>query len=126
MKTIIPLTALAVVFGMSQPAFAGEKVEVCHLTMNFNHVVLNLPPKAANKHIRNHGDFLPVTFYEDSDDDGLGNADVYFSSCEESVAGYVLNGDDLDDNDPYVNPPGDSGNNGPDEGDTGGGNDDDL
>lgn len=149
MKSIIPLTALAAVLTLSQPAIAeskhqsdeqhskspsakmdktkNEKVELCHQTMNFTHVVLNLPPKAANQHIENHGDFLPVTFYEDSDGDGLGNSDVYFSSCEDSVAGYVLNGDDLDDNDPYVNPPdGEGPGDGVDEGDTGGGNDDDL
>lgn len=103
MKNILLLSAAVAVLTFAEPAFAAKKtkVELCHYNGHGSFRVLTLPSKAANSHIRSHGDFLPSTFYEDADGDGYGNADVYFTSCEETEAGFVVNGDDLDDTNPY-------------------------
>ncbi|GHB03413.1 hypothetical protein GCM10009069_27630 [Algimonas arctica] len=103
MKNILLLSATVAVLAFAEPAFAAKKakVELCHYNGHGSFRVLTLPSKAANSHIRSHGDFLPTTFYEDADGDGYGNADVYFTSCEETEAGFVVNGDDLDDTNPY-------------------------
>ncbi|MFN5622170.1 MAG: hypothetical protein ACK478_12790, partial [Flavobacteriales bacterium] len=43
-------------------------------------------------------------FYLDEDGDGLGSGDVVFSTCDESLPGYSLNGLDCDDASPLVFP----------------------
>jgi len=45
-----------------------------------------------------------VTYYEDYDNDGYGNASVTASSCSGAPGGFVANHDDCDDNDANVHP----------------------
>jgi Putative metal-binding motif len=57
---------------------------------------------AAQAHI-NHGDFSPVEFFEDADDDGFGNANESVKDCT-APEGFVDNSDDCNDEDLTVNP----------------------
>ena len=80
---------------------AEDKLDICHMTGNGSKIVLNVPSKAANKHLM-HYDHLPITLYEDADGDGHGNAEIQMKSCEEDVYGYVESDDDLDDTNPSI------------------------
>jgi hypothetical protein len=46
---------------------------------------------------------VKITYYEDSDSDGYGNAAVSTEACEQPI-GYVLDNTDCDDSDPAINP----------------------
>ena len=45
----------------------------------------------------------PIIWYEDGDGDGFGNSEKWVSTCLEQE-GYVLNGDDCNDNDAKAYP----------------------
>ncbi|WP_164518087.1 hypothetical protein [Pseudoalteromonas rubra] len=102
MNSNLTRVAVAVLMATSmQVAAKGEKIDVCHHSRYDVHVI-TVSMKAVNKHIQNHGDFLPYTLYQDSDYDGFGNADISIQSCVDYVDGYVDNDTDLDDTDPNV------------------------
>lgn len=102
MKSNLTKVALAVILASSLNVYAkGKKVDVCHHSRYDVHVI-NIPVKAANKHIMNHGDYLPFKLYKDSDYDGFGDPDVSIQSCDDYVDGYVDNDTDLDDTDPNI------------------------
>jgi hypothetical protein len=43
-------------------------------------------------------------WYTDADGDGFGDPDTLWATCQDNIEGYVDNGDDCDDTDPFVNP----------------------
>lgn len=102
MNSNLTRVALAVVMATSMHVSAkDEKLDICHYSTYDVHVI-NVSVSAANKHIQNHGDFLPYTLYEDSDYDGFGNPDVSIQTCMDEMDGFVNNDTDLDDTDPYI------------------------
>jgi hypothetical protein len=85
-------------------AMADNRVQVCHYppgnTENWR--IITISVNALAKHLA-HGDKIPMTFYEDFDEDGYGNPDVSIENCEISY-GFVEDDTDCDDIDPEINP----------------------
>lgn len=78
------------------------KQDVCHLDADSGtYFILNIAAPAVPAHLA-HGDYLPLTFYQDSDGDGFG-AGPAFQGCA-IPAGFADNDDDCDDTDAAVNP----------------------
>ncbi len=87
---------------VSLPAFAGNKVDVCHVTGSGSVLTLNVSENAVPAHL-GHGDYLPLTFYTDADGDGFGDPASSVKVCE-TPAGYVADATDCDDGDAATNP----------------------
>ncbi len=76
----LPLLALPTL------TFAGggnnAKVELCHPTGNGSINTIEVSVNALKSHI-NHEDHCPLTWFEDADGDGLGDAEVSTESCSQ-------------------------------------------
>lgn len=78
------------------------KVDVCHQTGTGEYHLINISANAVDKHIANHGDSFPSTFYADADGDGFGDPSGATVTCP--ADGFVENADDCDDSDASVSP----------------------
>jgi len=99
----VALSALGLLVLTAPAALAGQpKQDVCHLDGDSGtYFILNVAAPAVSAHL-GHGDYLPLTFYEDADGDGFG-AGPAFQGCE-IPPGFADNDADCDDSDPAVNP----------------------
>ncbi len=81
----------------------GSRVDICHIDREGIVHPITVSENAVKAHLANHGDFYPIRFYADADDDGFGDADATVMACRAPV-GFVDNGNDCDDRNPAVNP----------------------
>ena len=78
------------------------KVAICHYSEDGTWRELNISQNALQAHL-DHGDYLPTTWYIDTDGDGYGDASNSTVDCSQPD-GYANNPDDCDDNNAAVNP----------------------
>lgn len=99
---IIHLSALAILFAAGSAA-AAPKVEICHWDAERQvFSVINVSENTVDKHLSNHGDSLPGSYWSDSDGDGFGDLAGTFDTCPQ--LGLVDNSDDCDDGNASVSP----------------------
>lgn len=81
----------------------AAKVDICHYDADEDlFKVINISGNAVDKHIENHGDVFPSTFYADADGDGYGDPNGDTDACPNT--GFVDNAADCDDTDASINP----------------------
>jgi len=80
-----------------------KKIAVCHVNGNGGVKELRVGSQNALKAHLRHGDYLPDTFYLDSDGDGFGNRAVRHVGCL-PPSNYVEDNTDCDDNNPNIHP----------------------
>ena len=81
----------------------GDKVDLCHYSSDDGAFhLISVSAKAADRHLANHGDSFPGTYYADADADGFGDPDGDTAVC--ASPGFVDNDLDTDDNDASINP----------------------
>ena len=79
------------------------KVDICHWDEGEGvFFVINISVNAADKHIANHGDVYPATWWADGDGDGFGDPAGATDPCPN--AGFVDNAEDCDDGNPATHP----------------------
>ena len=97
-QTITFLSILvAGVFAGVGLATAGERADICHLKGNGQFVQIQVSVNALDAHYAK-GALDPFILFEDADGDGYGNAASFIQTCDASMAGYVTNDSDPDDN----------------------------
>jgi hypothetical protein len=104
MRTGVVAVACFVMLAFAGPAMAkGPKVDICHWDADAQiFFVINISVNAVDKHIENHGDVYPGSWWADADGDGFGDADGATDVCPN--AGFVDNDDDCDDGDAAIYP----------------------
>ena len=81
----------------------ATKVDICHYDADADlFKVINISGNAVDKHVKNHGDVSPSTFYADADGDGYGDPNGATDACPNT--GFVDNDDDCDDTNAAINP----------------------
>ena len=79
----------------------AAKVDICHWDEDAGAFhIININGNAVDKHIANHGDGYPGTYYADADGDGYGDPAGAISDCPNP--GTSDNADDCDDGDASV------------------------
>ena len=100
-KLLVVVATLVMVSGVALAK--GQKTDICHWDEDEGiFFVINISVKAADKHIANHGDVYPATWWVDADGDGYGDPDSVTDPCPNE--GLVDNADDCNDGDAAVNP----------------------
>lgn len=80
-----------------------NKVDICHYSDDDGLFrLISVSAKAVDKHLANHGDSYPGTYYTDGDGDGFGDPDGATDVC--GNPGFVANNLDSDDADAAINP----------------------
>lgn len=97
-KKIGAQITLALMFGAASTPGVALGDYVCHIKRNNQVKLLNVSPKALERHL-SHGDYEPYMLYLDADGDGFGDPATLIPSCLSGPGLYVENGDDLDDGD---------------------------
>ena len=78
--------------GLKEDHEGGNQVDICHFDEDSGFFrVISISSNAVDKHIANHGDSLPGTYFVDQDGDGFGDPSTT-DAC--SNPGFVANGDD--------------------------------
>lgn len=101
------IVAFAAIATLAAPAtvFAGKqaKQDICHWDADAElFKVISVSGNAVAKHMANHGDILPGTWFTDADGDGYGDAGAATDPCPN--AGFVDNSNDCNDADAAINP----------------------
>jgi hypothetical protein len=89
------LGGLALLVGLSTPVAAAPqpKADICHFDRDAGlYHVINVSQNAVSKHLSQHGDVFPGTFFADVDGDGFGDTAGATDACPNP--GFVANHDD--------------------------------
>lgn len=107
---LIAMVIVAAILGVVQTGLVSDgvaqasqtKLNICHIDEEGIVHTINIAEPANKAHIT-HGDYQPITFYEDTDGDVFGNPDVSLDLCEQPE-GYVNDNTDCDDSDVAIYP----------------------